>query len=96
MLLFCLFSFEGLQFAKRARDSLSPTMDLLDDSESGFFLCAAPQNSRTMGKHSSETNSHTQDTNSRHILHRSNHLFSDYRPNDQGGNSVPFLGPEKE
>lgn len=29
-----------------------------------FFLCAALQNSRTMGKLSSETNSHTQNTNS--------------------------------
>lgn len=37
------------------------------------FLCAALQNSRTMGKHSSETNSQTQKANtSKHILDRNN------------------------
>lgn len=78
------------------QELLSPTMDLLDDSESGFFFCAAPQNSRTMGKLSSETNTEHQQFTFRHSLHREKkHLFTDYRPNYRGGNSV-FFGSRQE
>lgn len=77
-------------------------MDLLDDSESGFFvcLCGALQNSRTMGKLSSETNSNTQNNSSSPSdidqKKPKNYLCTDYRPDDQGGKSVLFLGSKQE
>lgn len=80
------------------QELLSPTMDLLDDSESGFFFCVCvccPAELQDHGKALFWNKHRTPTVYLQYSLHTKKHLFTDYRPNYQGGNSV-FFGSKQE